>query len=75
MRAAMAGGDWTPVLYTAPDSALVPKVWAASGQLALERRSQGQGDLTQRLNKGFASKRRRARSCSLAPTRRTSPPP
>ncbi|NQY95584.1 MAG: DUF2064 domain-containing protein [Henriciella sp.] len=52
MRAAMAGA-WKPVLYTAPDSALTESLgglWPAG----LERRSQGSGDLTQRLNKGLA---------------------
>lgn len=52
MRAAR-GGPWTPVLYTAPDSALTESlggIWPAS----IERRSQGQGDLTDRLNKGLA---------------------
>lgn len=51
MRAAQ-GGAWTPVLYTAPDSALTESlggIWPAT----LERRSQGKGDLTQRLNKGL----------------------
>jgi len=51
MRAAMHGA-WTPILYTAPDSALSESlggVWPAH----LERRSQGQGDLTQRLNRGL----------------------
>ena len=51
MRAAM-GGAWTPVLYTAPDSALPESlggIWPAS----LDRRSQGHGDLTDRLNKGL----------------------
>lgn len=52
MRAALHGG-WTPILYTAPDRALhdsLGGVWPAT----LERRSQGDGDLTQRLNKGLA---------------------
>lgn len=51
MRAAMAG-PWTPVLYTAPDRALgesLGGIWPAS----LDRRSQGHGDLTDRLNKGL----------------------
>lgn len=51
MRAAMAG-PWTPVLYTAPDSALSESlggIWPAR----LERKSQGRGDLTQRLEKGL----------------------
>lgn len=51
MRAALSG-PWRPVLYTAPDSALEESlggVWPAQ----LERRSQGRGDLTQRLNKGL----------------------
>ena len=51
MRAAQSGA-WTPVLYTAPDSALnesLGGIWPAT----LERRSQGKGDLTQRLNKGL----------------------
>jgi len=49
---ASLGGAWTPVLYTAPDSALgesLGGIWPA----AIARRSQGQGDLTQRLNKGL----------------------
>jgi hypothetical protein len=52
MRAAQ-GGTWTPVLYTAPDSALTESLgglWPAQ----IERRSQGSGDLTARLNKGLA---------------------
>lgn len=52
MRAAMAGA-WTPVLYTAPDSALdesLGGIWPAK----LARRSQGRGDLTDRLNKGLS---------------------
>lgn len=52
IRAAQ-GGAWTPVLYTAPDSALTESlggIWPAT----LERRSQGNGDLTQRLNKGLS---------------------
>lgn len=52
MRAAR-GGAWTPVLYTAPDSALgdsLGGLWPAG----IERRSQGRGDLTQRLDKGLA---------------------
>lgn len=51
MRAAMRGA-WTPVLYTAPDSALSESlggIWPAS----LDRRSQGHGTLTDRLNKGL----------------------
>lgn len=51
MRAALRG-DWTPILYTAPDRALdesLGGIWPAN----LERRSQGQGDLTDRLNKGL----------------------
>ena len=51
MRAAQ-GRAWTPVLYTAPDSALIESlggIWPAR----LERRSQGSGDLTARLNKGL----------------------
>nr|WP_070960158.1 DUF2064 domain-containing protein [Hyphomonas sp. Mor2] len=55
MRAAM-GGAWTPILYTAPDRALgesLGGIWPA----ALERRSQGAGDLTDRLNKGLAEAR------------------
>lgn len=51
MRAA-CGGDWTPILYTAPDSALYESLgglWPAH----LERRTQGHGDLTDRLSKGL----------------------
>ncbi|MEM1087350.1 MAG: TIGR04282 family arsenosugar biosynthesis glycosyltransferase [Pseudomonadota bacterium] len=52
MRAAQ-GGPWTPVLYAAPDRALndmLGGIWPPH----LQRRSQGKGDLTDRLNKGFA---------------------
>lgn len=51
MRAAL-GGTWIPILYTAPDSALSESlggVWPAH----LSRKSQGRGDLTQRLEKGL----------------------
>ncbi|MCR9194416.1 MAG: DUF2064 domain-containing protein [Hyphomonas sp.] len=51
MRAAMAG-PWIPILYTAPDSALgesLGGIWPAH----LSRKSQGRGDLTQRLEKGL----------------------
>lgn len=51
MRAAL-GGPWTPVLYTAPDAELgtsLGGLWPCY----LERRSQGIGDLTDRLNKGL----------------------
>ncbi len=51
MRAALAG-PWTAVLYTAPDSALgesLGGIWPAQ----LKRKSQGQGDLTRRLDKGL----------------------
>ncbi|GAB5457191.1 MAG: DUF2064 domain-containing protein [Henriciella sp.] len=50
IRAALAG-HWRAILYTAPDKALARNgLWPAR----LERRSQGQGDLTARLNKGLA---------------------
>lgn len=52
MRAAR-GGAWTPVLYIAPDAALgdsLGGLWPA----AIERRSQGRGDLTRRLDQGLA---------------------
>ena len=52
MRAAL-GGAWMPVLYTAPDNALgesLGGLWPSH----VERRSQGTGDLTQRLNKGLS---------------------
>ena len=52
MRAAL-NGHWTSVLYAAPDMAMTDSVgglWPAS----LERRSQGHGGLTERLNKGLA---------------------
>ena len=51
MQAAM-NGPWTPILYTAPDNALSESlggIWPAR----LMRRSQGRGDLTQRLEKGL----------------------
>ena len=51
MRVSLSG-DWRTILYTAPDSALndsLGGIWPAH----LERRSQGQGDLTDRLNKGL----------------------
>lgn len=51
IRAALAG-SWKPILYTAPDSALTESlggIWPAH----LQRRSQGSGDLTDRLNKGL----------------------
>tara|TARA_R110000787_G_scaffold14647_8_gene45061 strand:+ start:2901 stop:3500 length:600 start_codon:yes stop_codon:yes gene_type:complete len=52
MRAALSG-HWTPLLYTAPDSALSDSIgglWPAS----LMRRSQGHGGLTERLDRGLA---------------------
>ena len=51
MRAATRGA-WTPVLYTAPDRALgesLGGIWPTG----LDRRSQGHGDLTDRLGKGL----------------------
>ena len=45
-------GPWAAVLYTAPDSALresLGGIWPAQ----LKRKSQGQGDLTRRLDKGL----------------------
>lgn len=51
MRVATSGA-WTPILYAAPDSALhdtLGGIWPPR----LIRRSQGQGDLTARLNKGL----------------------
>jgi hypothetical protein len=51
MRASLSSHCKT-ILYTAPDSALhesLGGIWPAR----LERRSQGQGDLTARLNKGL----------------------
>ncbi len=51
VHAAMSGA-WTPILYAAPDRALPESlggIWPAH----LERRSQGTGDLTDRLNKGL----------------------
>lgn len=50
IRAALSG-HWRTILYAAPDKALARNgLWPAR----LERRSQGQGDLTDRLNKGLA---------------------
>ncbi|MEM1390852.1 MAG: DUF2064 domain-containing protein [Pseudomonadota bacterium] len=49
---AVSPGPWTPILYTAPDSALTETLgglWPPT----LERQSQGRGDLTARLNKGL----------------------
>ena len=51
MRASLSG-HWRTVLYTAPDKALnesLGGIWPAH----LERKSQGSGDLTDRLNKGL----------------------
>lgn len=51
MRAVLRG-PWTPILYTAPDAALTESLgglWPPH----LERRSQGKGGLTERLNKGL----------------------
>ena len=51
MRAALRG-PWTPILYTAPDSALgesLGGIWPAR----VMRKSQGLGDLTARLDKGL----------------------
>jgi len=45
-------GPWTPILYATPDSALqdtLGGIWPPH----LQRRSQGNGDLTDRLNKGL----------------------
>ncbi|MEO1643291.1 MAG: TIGR04282 family arsenosugar biosynthesis glycosyltransferase [Pseudomonadota bacterium] len=50
---ATTSGPWTPILYTAPDSALrdtLGGLWPPQ----IIRRSQGKGDLTDRLNKGLA---------------------
>ncbi|KCZ59641.1 TIGR04282 family arsenosugar biosynthesis glycosyltransferase [Hyphomonas chukchiensis] len=55
MRTARSG-YWTPLLYTAPDSALddsIGGLWPAT----LTRRSQGHGGLTERLDKGLAEAR------------------
>lgn len=49
---AVSLGPWTPILYTTPDSALnetLGGLWSPT----LERRSQGKGDLTARLEKGL----------------------
>ncbi len=51
MRAAQ-NGAWTPVLCIAPDSALTESL-GGTWPMRLERRSQGRGDLTDRLNKGL----------------------
>ncbi len=51
MRAAL-NGPWTPILYTAPDTDLGSSL-GGLWPLQLERRSQGIGDLTDRLNKGL----------------------
>lgn len=51
VRASLSG-TWKTILYTAPDSALVESlggIWPAH----LPRRSQGRGDLTDRLNTGL----------------------
>jgi glycosyltransferase A (GT-A) superfamily protein (DUF2064 family) len=51
IRASLSG-TWQTVLYTAPDSALAESlggIWPTH----LPRRSQGRGDLTDRLNKGL----------------------
>lgn len=51
VRASLSG-TWQTILYTAPDNALAESlggVWPAH----LPRRSQGRGDLTDRLNKGL----------------------
>lgn len=58
MRAVQVG-PWTPILYTAPDSALqdtLGGLWPKR----IRRRSQGRGDLTSRLNKGL-------KECPLGP--------
>ncbi|MEL7283741.1 MAG: TIGR04282 family arsenosugar biosynthesis glycosyltransferase [Pseudomonadota bacterium] len=49
---AVFGGPWTPILYTAPDRELdnsLGGLWPVH----LERRSQGPGDLGDRLSKGL----------------------
>lgn len=49
---AVSSGPWTPILYTAPNSALnetLGGLWPPT----LKRRSQGKGDLTARLEKGL----------------------
>jgi len=49
---AVQSGPWTPVLYTAPDSALKDTLGGLWPNHIL-RQSQGHGDLTARLNKGL----------------------
>lgn len=51
MKAAL-GGPWTPILYTAPDAELATSL-GGLWPVHLERRSQGIGDLTDRLNRGL----------------------
>ena len=51
LRAALSG-PWETILYTAPDKELSSSL-GGMWPLHLERRSQGPGDLTDRLNKGL----------------------